>query len=322
MKCGKGSGMAPDPSPFLRRTMRTAALAYCLASAAFAAAPDGYVGAAACGPCHPANFASQSNTSHARALVPSTRPQPGDWAFGAGLQAITFVTRISPDSYREDGLTWYRSINGLAVTPGQRDAKGVVFRTFDPGARIMKCFACHSTGPLALGKEDQVAPHELGVRCEVCHGPGAAHVKDAAHNPLRTPAQLTAPQLNRFCGQCHRTDSETGEEIADLRNPLNAKDQPLRLAASACFLRSNGRLNCLTCHPAHEELSQEASSYDARCQTCHAKPVHRQQVAGQACVVCHMPRVPNGPLLTFSNHRIAVYSADNPIVPIAAKPPR
>ena len=25
--------------------------------------------------------------------------------------------------------------------------------------------------PLSLGKEDEVVPHELGVRCEVCHGP-------------------------------------------------------------------------------------------------------------------------------------------------------
>ena len=294
----------------------------CMCSAALAAVPADYAGAEACRTCHPAEFKSQSSTSHAQTLARSAPPQPGDWAFGAGLQAITFVTRIDPESYREDGLTWYRSINGYAITPGQRDEKGVVFRTFDPGARIFTCFACHSTGPLTLGKEEEVIPHELGVRCEVCHGPAAAHVKDPAHNHLRTPAQLTAVAMNRFCGQCHRTDSETGEELTDLRDPRNARDQTLRLAASKCFLGSNGRLNCLTCHNPHQQLDQNSASYNARCQTCHANQAHRQPVAGQACVSCHMPAIQVGPILSFANHRIAVYSPGNPIVPIAARPPR
>jgi hypothetical protein len=274
-----------------------------------------YAGADACRACHAANFTSQSATGHARTLARSSPDQRGDWAFGAGLQAITFVTRIDRESYREDGLTWYRALNGYAITPGQHDEKGVVFRTFDPAARILTCFACHSTGPLSLGKEDVVVPHELGVRCEVCHGPGAAHVRDHARNPLRTPAQLGAVAVNRFCGQCHRTDSESGEELTDLRDPRNARDQPLRLAASACFLRSNGRLNCITCHPPHRQVEKNASSYDTRCQSCHARQAHRQQVAGQACVSCHMPLVPAGPYLAFTNHRIAVYAPANPLLP-------
>ncbi len=252
-------------------TMRFAALSTLWISSALAAVPGGYAGAEACRPCHAANFASQSKTSHAHALAPSSPSQRGDWAFGAGLQAITFVTKVDRESYREDGLTWYRSLNGDAITPGQHSEKGVVFRTFDPAARIMSCFACHSTGPLSLGKDDSVVPHELGVRCEVCHGPGAAHVSDPAHNRLHTPAELTALGMNRFCGQCHRSDSETGEEITDLRDPRNSRDQPVRLAASACFLRSNGRLNCLTCHNPHRQVEQNAASYDARCQSCHAK---------------------------------------------------
>jgi Cytochrome c554 and c-prime len=297
--------------------MRLAGLsAFCLIPVVYAAGPADYAGAEACRACHAENFASQSNTFHASALARSSATQPGDWAFGAGLQAITFVTRIDHESYREDGLSWYRSLNGYAITPGQHDEKGVVFRTFDPAARILTCFACHSTGPLTIGKDEDVVPHELGVRCEVCHGPAAAHVHDPAHNRLRTPAQLSAAAMNRFCGQCHRTDSETGEELTDLRDWRNARDQTLRLAASACFLRGNGRLNCLTCHDPHRQLEQNASSYDARCRTCHAAPAHRQPTAGQACVTCHMPPIPEGPYLSFANHRIAIYAAGNPIVPV------
>ncbi len=293
-----------------------------LVPAALASGPADYAGAEACRPCHAANFTSQSKTSHAHALARYSPPQPGDWAFGAGLQAITPVTRVGLDSYREDGLTWYRSLNAYAVTLGQRDEKGVVFRTLDPGARFLSCFGCHSTGPLSLGKDEEIIPHELGVRCEVCHGAAAAHVRDPSHNRLSTPAQLSAAAMNRFCGQCHRTDSETGEELTELRDSRNARDQPLRLAASACFLRSAGRLNCITCHPPHQELDQNASSYDARCQACHATKTHRQQVTGQACVSCHMPRVPNGPNLTFANHRIATYTPGDPILPAASRRPR
>jgi hypothetical protein len=288
-------------------------------SAAFAAE---YASAESCRPCHAAKFETQSATSHAHALARSAPPQPGDWAFGAGLQAITFVTRIDSESYREDGLSWYRALNGPAVTPGQPDAKGVVFRTFDPGARILSCFSCHSTGPLTLTDDEQVMPHELGVRCEICHGPAAAHVQHPAQNRLRTPAQLTAPSMNRFCGQCHRTDDESGKELTDLRDPRNAKDEPLRLAASACFLRSNGRLNCLSCHDPHRELNQNASSYDAGCKGCHANAQHRQPVAGTACVTCHMPAIPDGPNLHFANHRIAVYARGNPVVPARARATR
>ena len=152
----------------------------------FAAGPPAYVGADACRPCHTANFTTQSKTAHAHALAPSSPGQPGNWAFGAGLHAITFLTKIDRDSWREEGLTWYRSLTGYAISPGHHDEKGIVFRTFDPAARILSCFACHSTGPLSLGKDDAVIPHELGVRCEVCHGPASAHTADPSHNPLHT----------------------------------------------------------------------------------------------------------------------------------------
>jgi hypothetical protein len=290
----------------------------CAMPAAFAASVSDYAGSEACRPCHAANFDTQSATGHAHALARSTRAQHGDWAFGAGLQAITFVTRIDGESYREDGLSWYRSLNGYAITPGQADEKGVTFRTFDPGARILSCFACHSTGPLTVSENEEVIPHELGIRCEACHGPAAAHVQDPARNRLRTPAQLSAAAMNRFCAQCHRTDSESGAELTDLRDARNAKSEPLRLAASACFLHSNGRLSCVTCHDPHKPLEPIPATYDARCRTCHANAAHRQPVAGQACATCHMPPIPDGPNLAFANHRIAIYAAGNPLVPARA----
>ena len=78
-----------------------------------------------CGECHIAiqYFARPCTRRRIYTILP---PQPGDWAFGAGLQAITPVTRVAPDSYREDGLTWYRSLSMvMPLLPwDQHDEKG------------------------------------------------------------------------------------------------------------------------------------------------------------------------------------------------------
>ena len=47
---------------------------------------------------HPAEFAAQSASAHAHTLAPAKAPQPGDWAFGAGVQAITFVSRVDREN--------------------------------------------------------------------------------------------------------------------------------------------------------------------------------------------------------------------------------
>ena len=173
------------------------------ASPAIAAASD-YAGAAACQKCHPAEFSAQSASAHTAALAPSRIPDPGEWAFGAGSQAITFVSRKDPDRYVELGETWYKKTDGFALTPGHHDRAGVPYRIFDPSAAILRCFACHSTGPLAFAADESIVPHELGVRCEACHGPAAAHAADPKTNPLSDPRRLSADDLNKLCGGCHR----------------------------------------------------------------------------------------------------------------------
>ena len=297
--------------------LRRLASLFCAAAVTALAAGD-YAGADSCKSCHPAEFQGQSQSAHARTLAPSAANQPGDWAFGTGLQAISFVSRVDRENYREHGETWYRELNGYSITPGHRNAAGVQFRIFDPAARILRCFACHSTGPLTLDADERIVPHEIGVRCEVCHGPAAAHASDPEHHRPRNPAAMTATALNAFCGQCHRLTLETDEEATDLRDPRNSRNEPRLLTASACFRKTKGGLACLKCHAPHGTPLQELSAYDSACQSCHTTARHSHPVAGRACVECHMPAV-RLDHLTFRNHRIAVYAAANPVEPVSAK---
>jgi hypothetical protein len=276
-----------------------------------------YAGAAACAKCHPAEFKAQSESSHARALTRSTPQQPGEWAFGAGDQAITFVKRADPEHYREEGKSWYRKLNGYGPTPGAATPAGTIYRLFDPSGNILRCFSCHSTGPLALAADDAIMPHEPGVRCEACHGPAAAHIRLPAQFHPDNPGRLAADRLNDFCGACHRMPLGANETV-DFRDAWNVRHQPPTLAASACFRQSQGRLSCLTCHSPHAQVERKLAAYDAACKTCHAGPAHKRPVAAKPCAECHMPQVQPRPGLSFANHRIAIYAPSDPLLPVNA----
>ncbi|HEY3839836.1 MAG TPA: multiheme c-type cytochrome [Bryobacteraceae bacterium] len=286
-----------------------------------AATLSDYAGADACAKCHPAEYKAQAASSHAHALARSTSAQPGEWAFGAGDQAITFVTRVLDSGhYREEGRSWYRKINGFGPTPGAATRAGTDYRIFDPSAAILRCFACHSTGPLTLAPDDAIVPHEAGVRCEACHGGSSGHVRDPARIRPDNPGRLTAEQLNNFCGTCHRMPLGANETL-DFRDAWNVRHQPPTLAASACFRESQGKLRCTTCHSPHAQLERKLTAYDSTCKGCHSSPTHRQPIGSRACASCHMPRVQPMPNLSFANHRIAIYSASDPLLPVSAAGP-
>ena len=263
-----------------------------------------------------------------------TMDVPVQWAFGAGEGAVTFVTQVNGDVALEHSYSYYPAIKALAISPGHEavpqvgltDAMGILRQNFDPQS-MLACLQCHSTGPVSVTIAKEFRPSELGVRCEICHGPGSLHRDAAAKGDARqargliqNPNRMSALEINSFCGACHRPPVGPGADNMDWTIPWNVRHHPLHLAQSACFRKSNGGVSCLTCHDPHAKLQTDLTRYSEKCAACHnaktnpPKPVCLQD-ASVACASCHMPGVSPQPYLKFTNHWIGVYAEGSKLRP-------
>lgn len=261
---------------------------------------------------------------------------PVEWAFGAGEQAVTLVTRIDGDWHLEHHYSYYAAMGKMAPTAGQSvlrpktlaEAMGLPYKTLDPAVGIMGCFECHSTGTVAVGEGNVLTPRETGVRCEACHGPGGAHVAAArtgdaklAKAAIGNPKRSTGEEILVKCGACHRPPA-SGNTRIDWDYAWNVRHQPVYLAQSRCMTKSAGRMSCLTCHDPHSPMKEtKAEQYSARCAGCHdGRTAARAPAKGGCepkgnCAGCHMPGVTPQPGLRFTNHWIGVYAAGKALRP-------
>jgi hypothetical protein len=276
-------------------------------------------------------FSLKSDGFFVQALDYGTRQSmelPIEWAFGVGNHAVTFVSKVTGDVYIEHAFSFYPDTKSMGLTPGHRlvqadslpKAMGVLHHIVEPQDRqsgIRRCFGCHSTGPVESTPAG-VQPRELGIRCEVCHGPGSDHRKavtggnlPAARNVISKPSRMRAGEINEFCGSCHRFP---GQNFAvNWNSQWNVRHQPPYLQRSRCFLESQGRLTCFTCHVPHTALQKgDAGYYTRKCLECHSTDGHQpadvcRRQTSDGCVGCHMPPSPVTTHLTFVNHWIGVY---------------
>ena len=274
---------------------------------------------------------------------------PVEWAVGAGDNGVTFVTRLTQnhkkaiaahipgainpvsgavnprfersDYFLEHAFSYYSDTGSFDITPGHESRVEVLPEALGlpiGGSEKENCFPCHSTGPLSRSPQGGLQPSELGVRCEVCHGPGSAHMEaivqgelERARTLIDNPGRLSPEELNQLCGTCHRTGEQWTEGEWD--RAFNVRHQPPYLRRSQCFQKSNGALSCLTCHDLHEGVRRnQPTYYSQRCAACHnagnnppMSVCEEQQPAD--CVSCHMPVVFASSHMPFRNHWIGVY---------------
>ena len=246
-----------------------------------------------------------------------------DWAFGAGDQAVTLVSRVDRNWYLEHYYSFYPALGRMAPTAGHDalrpktlpEAMGLPYKTSDPNTGIRGCFECHSTGPVRVDAQSGLQPLEPGVRCEACHGAGREHAAAAtggdpgkARQSILNPKRLSAAGLNEFCGRCHRPPGSPDVAI-DWNYSWNVRHQPVYLSQSKCMQNSRGKLTCVTCHEPHQPLEKSSASYNQRCLACHAPAEACRTEKEPNCIDCHMPRVSPQPALRFTNHWIGVYGA-------------
>ena len=264
---------------------------------------------------------------------------PVVWAFGAGRQAVTFVTRVDQNWYLEHYFSYFTSTHAWGPTPGQETvqvktlplAAGLLYKTTDPNTGIAGCFECHSTGPVSFNASGDVKLGELGVTCESCHGSAAEHSASPSDKNIDNPARLSAVKLSQLCGKCHRPPAAEPTAV-DWSNAWNVRHQPMYLNQSACFRKSGGVVSCLTCHDPHESAEiKPASFYNSRCVKCHTIASPRSSAVGAStlqpkaiclrqipsnCIDCHMPRVSPQAGLRFTNHWIGIYRGGANLKPI------
>jgi tetratricopeptide (TPR) repeat protein len=249
-----------------------------------------------------------------------------DLTLGSGNHARTFLHRADSGELIELPLGWYAEKGGVwAMNPGydRPDHEGVRRRIgYD-------CMFCHNAYPeIPAGSGPRSAPVYRsipeGIDCQRCHGDGREHVELARRNAPRdeiwgailNPARLSPERQLDVCMQCHleTTSSPLPNSIVRYeREPFSYRpNEPLgdfivhfdrtakddrfeinssayRLRQSACFLKSEGRMACTTCHNPHDVQHGEQATqhYNSVCKSCHGQAEHTR--SGN-CVECHMPK--------------------------------
>ena len=215
-------------------------------------------------------------------------------------------------------VSHYSATDKWINSPGFRDGEAFFERTI-----IARCLECHATYFQSAGHADNIHGKNdqiLGVTCERCHGPGAAHAQEHRQNdqtpdrdPIVHPGLLQRDQVLDLCGQCH---SDTGPPLKDpfsfrpgavlsdyyappaqdklKSSGVHAANQVGRLKSSACYAGSP-EMSCATCHDPHALERGDTRLFSQRCRECHAVEAcdmspELGQVALNNCIDCHMPR--------------------------------
>ncbi len=257
------------------------------------------------------------------------------YAFGSGDRGLTLVGRDDAGQAYELRLSRYRTgaSSSWDLTAGQPAEPGkpadYLGKSLTEDA-VRRCLGCHVTRAQAILQNTAPGASDHGIGCEKCHGPGENHILAVkAKLPDRAiidPRLASGSRVLALCAECH-----SPRRTAVLRDdPAAVRFQGTTLTWSRCFLESQDKLDCITCHDPHRNAVTSPKHYEAKCLSCHAGPARptdaqtpRSQPASLAessgpaacpvnprngCVACHMPSVKDVvPHTSFTDHFIRVH---------------
>lgn len=154
------------------------------------------------------------------------------------------------------------------------------------------CLPCHTVGyGKASGFVNKTeTPGLANVQCEMCHGPGSAHVAAPGANPLPTSVQngTIAAIKSDTCGQCHTgTHNPQYDEWSQAAtNNVAGHSRSLSPIQS----RPTATNECIECHSGERFIQVLAESQKGR-QTPNTPPQPQGVTAttNVECWVCHAP---------------------------------
>jgi Flp pilus assembly protein TadD len=236
--------------------------------------------------------------------------------------------QVAPLAYHVHDKIWYDSTGSMV----RHFNNGLVDEALDWTDRQLTFnTACHDCHISQLRKNYNPADDsytttwtEAGINCEVCHGPGEAHVK-AAEEAVAKGIELTDLKLIRFhedltmqqrdatCAPCHAKmtplsrDFTPGElffdhyDLISYENPdfyadgrdLGENYTQTGWEANPCAM--SGQLECIHCHTSSGRFRFKDNPNQS-CLPCHEKRVdnilahsHHKAEDNVSCVDCHMP---------------------------------
>jgi len=244
------------------------------------------------------------------------------YALGSGHNARTILTLNRGDDGETEGIEHRVSCypgKRLSMTVGHggktpaRDLEK--FGDITRGELTQRCVYCHTTtAVLTEGRIDHLVAN---VNCEKCHGPGSEHVRQARESKTPPPYSVGADNWDveseiQLCGDCHRLPrSVTKQELRDYPNTL-ARFQPVGMLRSKCYLASNRKMTCSTCHNPHQSVHGiRKQDHEQNCIQCHDTKDSSHTIcpvsAKTNCIECHMPTVPQEQGIEFHDHWIRIH---------------